>query len=439
MFNLEEKMQVSVEITEGLGRNLNIKVPAEEIDNKVNERVKEVAKTAKLDGFRAGKVPLKVVEKRYGGSIRQEILAKVLEASYIEAIKQEKLNPAGHPQIDVKTFEPGKPLEYVAKLEIYPEIKLVELDGAEIEQFKSEVADTDVEKVIKDLQKQQTEWTEVARAAKNEDQVIIDFEGFIDDKAFDGGKAEKNPLVLGSKSMIPGFEDGIVGAKTGDDLEVKVNFPKDYQSKDLAGKEAVFKIKVHKVSEPKLPELNNEFIKRFGIKEGGLDKLREKIRNNLKLELKSAIKIKNKSAVMDKLLEFNTVDLPKAAIELEMGRLHQQAMARYGDVKDKKKLPQIPKEIFKEQAERRVKLGLIVAEVVKKHDIKFDDKHVRALVEDVSKGYDQPEQIIDWYYADKKRLEQFEMVAMEDGVVDKLLSSAKVKEKSLGVEEALNK
>ncbi|MBN1684076.1 MAG: trigger factor [Gammaproteobacteria bacterium] len=430
-------MQISIEKSKGLNRRLKIKVPAQEVDPKVEERLKEIAKTVKMDGFRPGKVPYSIVKSHYQDVARHDITGKVLEETFRKAIEQEKLKVAGRPQIEVTVSEMGKDLEYLADVEIYPEIQLKDFEKVTIEQVKTELGDKDIDRVLERMQKQYAEWQKVERAAQEEDRVIIDFEGFIDKKAFEGGKAEKVPLILGSNTMIPGFEKGIIGAKPGDVLDVKVTFPKEYPEKELAGKKAVFKVNVHEVWEPQLPELNDAFAQKLGIKEGGLEKLREKMRQSMEKEQQDALKIKNKKNVMDKILELNKIELPKVFVEAEIDHLYQQANQQFQSYTKSKQNISVPRDHFREDAERRVALGLLIGEYVKKFNIEPDDERVRNSIEQFSKTFEHPEQIVDWYYQDPQRLFQFQTLAVEDQVVEKLLEQANIKEKQLTYEELL--
>jgi len=428
-------MKVLVETTSGLGRRLTIEIPSDKIEQAVKKRIAEIAKTAKIDGFRPGKVPPKVLEQRYGDTVRQEILNDQLQTSLTDALTQEKLRPAGQPIINIKQFEAGKPLIYEALFEVYPEIKLTELNDVSIEQFKAEVADADIEKTIERLREQHADWEEIDREAAKNDQVVIDFTGSIDGEPLEHGEGKEIPLVLGSSSMIPGFEDGIVGMKAGEERDIKVTFPKDYHHKASAGKEAVFKIKVHKVSKSNLPELNDKFAEKVGIKNGGLTKLCEDITQKLKDDLVTALEAKNKNVVLDKLLELNKVEVPQALIEDEMNALYEQFMQQFPPDLPKDKMPEIDKNIFKEQAVRRVTLGLLMLEVINVHKLKSDEKRVREIVETFAQSHEDPQKIIAWYMADKKRLAYFEQLNLEEQIVAKLLKSAKVEKKQIDLEE----
>lgn len=428
-------MKVFVETTSGLGRRLTIEMPSDKIDQAMKKRIAEIAKTAKIDGFRPGKVPQRVLEERYGNAVRQEILNDQLQSSFTDAVMQEKLKPAGRPEINIKQFETNKPLIYEATFEIYPEIKLVDLKDAAISQFEAVVTDEDVEKAIGKIREQHAIWEEIDKAAENGDQVTVDFEGFIDGKPLENGAGKEVPLVLGSGSMIPGFEDGIIGMKVGDERDINVTFPEDYHHKAAASKKAVFKIKVHKVSKSNLPELDDELAKKAGIKEGGLAKLREDVRAGLQEDLKVALEAKNKNAVLDKLLELNKVEIPNALIENEKEVLYQQFMRQFPPDMLKEKMPEIDKDIFKEQAIRRVTLGLLMLEVINMYKLEPNPDRVREIIETYAQSHEDPQKIVDWYMADKERRAYFDQLDLEEQIVAKLLESAKVDKKTISLEE----
>ncbi|WP_288371698.1 trigger factor, partial [uncultured Marinobacter sp.] len=343
-------MQVSVETTSGLERRMTVGIPADRIENEVNKRLQQTAKRARVDGFRPGKVPMSVIRKRFGASAHQEVIGEVIQSSFYEAIMQEKLNPAGAPSVEPKSMEAGKDFEYVATFEVYPEVTLAGFEAISVERPESEVTEADVDTMLETLRKQNTRFEAVERAAENGDQVTIDFVGKIDGEAFQGGTANGTNLVLGSGRMIPGFEEGLVGAKAGDSLTLKVTFPEDYQNLDLAGKAAEFETTVQAVAAPALPELNDEFFAQFGVNEGGLEGFRAEVRKNMERELRQAIKTKVKGQVMDGLLKTNTVEVPKALISNEIDRLREQAVQQFGGANIQ--ASQLPAELFEEQAKR---------------------------------------------------------------------------------------
>ncbi len=427
-------MQVSVESTSALERRMTIGVPAERIETEVTKRLQQTARRAKIPGFRPGKVPMNVIRQRYEDSARQEALGDLIQATFYEAIVEQKLNPAGAPSVEPKTFEKGKDLEYIATFEVFPEIQLAGFDGIAVERLQAEVSDADLDNMLEILRKQNTRFEVVERAAENGDQLSIDFVGKIDGEAFAGGTAKGTSLVLGSGRMIPGFEDGLVGAKAGEERVVTPTFPDDYQNLDLAGKTAEFTITVNSVSAPQLPELNDDFFALFGITEGGLEGFRAEVRKNMERELRQAIKTKVKNQVMEGLLAANPVEVPKALIGNEVNRLRVQAVQQFGG---NIKPDQLPAELFEEQAKRRVVLGLIVAEVVKQSELKADEARVRELIEEMASAYQEPQQVVAWYYKNDQQLNEVRSVVLEEQVVDTVLQKASVTDKAVSYEEAV--
>ena len=427
-------MQVSVENTSALERRMTIAVPAERVENEVNKRLQQTAKRAKIAGFRPGKVPMNVIRQRFEADARQEAFGDLVQASFYEAIVEQKLNPAGAPAVEPKSFEKGKDLEFVAIFEVFPEFTVSGLESINVERLSAEVADADLDNMLEVLRKQNTRFEAVERAAQNDDQVNIDFVGKGDGEVFAGGSAKGTQLVLGSGRMIPGFEDGLVGAKAGEERVVNVTFPEDYQNLDLAGKAAEFTITVNSVSAPVLPELNEEFFAQFGIKESTLEGFRAEVRKNMERELRQAIKTKVKNQVMDGLLAANPIEVPKALLENEVNRLRVQAVQQFGgNIKPE----QLPVELFEEQAKRRVVLGLIVAEVVKQFELKPDDAKVREMIEEMASAYQEPEQVIAWYYKNDQQLNEVRSVVLEEQVVDTVLQKATVTDKSVSYEDAV--
>ena len=427
-------MQVSVENTSALERRMTIAVPAERVENEVNKRLQQTAKRAKIAGFRPGKVPMNVIRQRFEADARQEAFGDLVQASFYEAIVEQKLNPAGAPAVEPKSFEKGKDLEFVAIFEVFPEFTVAGLESINVERLSAEVADADLDKMLEVLRKQNTRFEAVERAAQNDDQVNIDFVGKVDGEVFAGGSAKGTPLVLGSGRMIPGFEEGLVGAKAGEERVVNVTFPEDYQNLDLAGKAAEFTITVNSVAAPVLPELNEEFFAQFGIKESTLEGFRTEVRKNMERELRQAIKTKVKNQVMDGLLAANPIEVPKALLENEVNRLRVQAVQQFGG---NIKPDQLPAELFTEQAKRRVVLGLIVAEVVKQFELKPDDAKVREMIEEMASAYQEPEQVIAWYYKNDQQMNEVRSVVLEEQVVDTVLQKATVTDKSVSYEEAV--
>lgn len=430
-------MQVSIETTSGLERRMTVEVPASIIDSAVNERLKEAAGGMKLNGFRKGKVPMSVIKGRYGRGIRQEVIGEVMSKTYYDAIAEQKIQPAGQPHIEPKALEEGKNLEFVAIFEVYPEIELADFSKIKIEKLTSEVASENVDKMIENLQEQRQVFTPVKRMARNKDQVNIDYVGTIDGEAFEGGSAKGTNLVLGSNRMIEGFEKGLIKAKTGDEVTLDLTFPAEYQNKELAGKAVTFVVTVNSVEGPELPELNDEFFAAFGITEGGIEAFKVEVESNMQRELANASKSKLKNQVMEKLLEAHKVDIPAALVKGEIENLRQQALQQFGDAAKNFDPAMLPDDLFKEQAEKRVALGLILGEVIKTKQLKVDAAKVKETIEDIASTYETPEQVVQWYYGNKNQLAAVESSVLEDQAFDAIVADAKVTEKKVSYEDII--
>lgn len=427
-------MQVSVETTSNIERRMTIGVPAQEIDQAVQKRLQETARTVRLNGFRPGKVPMSVVKRRFGDSVRQEIVGEIMRDNYIKALQEQDINPAGWPTLEPKIMEEGKDLEFVAIFEVLPEIVLGDLSKISIEKLTSEITDKDIDTMIDNLRRQQATMKAVKRKSKNKDVLTIDFKGSIEGEEFEGGSAEGHKLTLGSDQMIPGFEKAIVGGKAGEKLEIEVTFPEDYHNEDLKGKPAKFDITIHEVEEPQLPELNAEFFTKFGIEAEDEAAFREEVKKNMERELKQAVSNKVKSDVVDGLLETTEVDIPATLSDQEIDRLRKEAVERFGGQVD---FQQLPKEIFQEQAERRVKTGLLFQEVVKVNDLKVDPAKVDEKIQEIASTYEQPDEVVAHFSGSPEQKSQIESSVLEDQVVDFVLSQATVTEKKVKYEEAI--
>ncbi|MGX5201324.1 trigger factor [Aliikangiella sp. IMCC44632] len=428
-------MQVSVETTNGLERKLTIGVPAAKVDDVAVSRMKELAKTQRLNGFRPGKIPMNVIKKRFGPHVRQEVVSEVMQRSFYEAVLQEKLQPAGAPKIEPVTMEEGKDLEFTATFDIYPEIEVNALDSIKIEKVVAEVGDEDLSKMIDTLREQQANWVEVKRKSKEGDQVNIDFVGTIDGEEFAGGKADGFDLELGAGRMIPGFEDQLVGTKAGDEVEVKVTFPEDYQNKDVAGKEALFATKVNAVNKKEALKMG-ELAEKLGIEDGSVASLKADIRKNMERELAQVLNTKVKEQVMDALVDSHEFEIPRSMIEQEIGNLKQQAMQQFGG--QGANLPDLPSELFEDKAMRRVKLGLLVGEVIKQNKITADKDQVKTKLEELASVYEKPEDVINYYLSDENRLNEVEQLVLEDSVIEFIQEKAKVTEKTMTFDEVMN-
>lgn len=426
---------VSVEITSGLERRMKVGVPAARIDFAVEQRLKDAAGRVRIDGFRPGKVPMAEIRRRYAAPIRQEVLGDVMRDSFVDAVREHKLNPAGNPRIEPITSEPGKDLEFVAVFEVYPEVKLAGFGGISVEQPTGAVTDADVEEMIDTLRKQRATLKEVSRAAAMGDGLEIDFVGTRDGVEFQGGSATGAKIQLGGGRMIPGFEDGLVGAVAGDERTLDLTFPEDYGNEELKGQKAQFKVTVKKVLEQVLPELNEQFFQGFGIRESSLDKFKVEVRKNMERELRAALRNRVKAQVMDQLVQQVNVELPKALVEQEIQRQRQQMMQQFGGASVDPSM--LPDELFAEQARKSVALGLIVGEIVKADGIRVDGDRVRKQVEEIAESYETPKDVVNWYYANPEQLRQIELAVLEEQVVERVLRDAKATEKAISYQEAV--
>lgn len=429
-------MQVSVEATGGLERRLTVGVPASEVDGAVDQKLKETARRVRIDGFRPGKVPVSVVKQRFGDGIRAEVLQDVVQQNYAKAITEEKLTPAGMPSIEFTRDQAGEDVEFVATFEVFPEVKLAEISGYSFDKPTAEVTDADIDKMIDNLRQQKAEYKSVERAAQKGDQVKIDFVGKVDGEVFDGGSATDQTLVLGSGQMIPGFEDGIEGVKIGDTKAVEVTFPEEYGNSELAGKPAVFDITVKEVAEPELPELDEAFFQAFGSQHTDVEGFKTEVRANMEREARNALQSKLKTTVIDKLLEDNDIDVPAALVDDEIGRLQQQAVQQFGGGAQMDP-SSLPKELFQDQAERRVKIGLLMNELIESAKLKPEEAEVRAYVEDQAAVYQDPQQVIDYYYSNAELMNQVRAMVVENAAIDYILSKSKVNESTIGYEDAV--
>jgi len=429
-------MQVSIETVSGLERRMTVGVPADQVENEVTARLQKAAKTVRLDGFRVGKVPFKVVRQRFGSGVRQEVVGEVVSKSFQDAISKENVRPAGQPSIDSLTDEPGKDLEFVASFEVYPEVELQDFASLSVVKPVAEVTDADVDKMIDVLRNQNATWHGVERAAADGDQVKIDYTGRKDGEEFEGGKATGSNLVLGSGQMIPGFEAGIVGMKAGDTKTINATFPDDYHAEALKGAAVEFEITVHGVEEKQQPELNDEFFARFGVTEGGEEKFRAEVRSNMERELRNAIKNKVKTRLMTQLLDKHEVALPKALVKEEVGALRRQMLSQFGGGQNFDE-SLLPDELFSAEAERRVALGLLVAKVIEEAGIKADADKVRAQIEEIAATYEEPEEVVRYYYGNQQLLVGVQSSVLEDQVVEHILQSAGLEEQACSYEEAV--
>ncbi len=430
-------MDVSVESTGAIERRLTIKVPATELDQNIQSRLARLAKTVKLPGFRPGKVPLKVVEARFSEQVLQEAAEELIGSSYRDAVVQESVEAAGPPAIEPTTMIRGKDLEYVATLEVFPEIPRVDIKGRKIEKKTCKVESADVDRTIETLRKRRTTWEPGETPAAEDDRLLIDFKGTIDDQPFEGSEAENYPVVIGGGTMLKEFEEQLTGTSVGDSVTVNLTFPEDYPKSEIAGKAAQFTVEVREVGKPGLPELDEDFIKSFGVEEGTEPAFRKQILENLERERDQRIRNDIRMAVIEALIEDNEFDLPGSMVEEEVDRavmasrtqLQQQGLPSDGPV---------DRDLFQDSALRRVKVGLVMHEIVKQREIKPDEAAVRKRLDEMASGYDDPQQFINWYREDRSRLAQIEAAVVEDQVVEALIEEAQVTETTVSFETFMN-
>lgn len=414
-------MQVSVESKDGLERRMTVDLDADQIESEVDKRLREFARSARVPGFRPGKAPLKVLQQRFGGKVRQEVFGEQVQTSLPEAVGKEALRPAGPPRIEPDMDESARRYAYTAVFEVVPEFALGDLEGKTLERPVAEVTDVDLEAMLIRLRKQRRTWAVVERPARLGDRLELSFTGTRDGEPFESGSAEDIKLELGLGRMVAGFEEGLVGMQAGDERRLELTFPDQYPDESLRGKPVVFTVQVSEVAEPVLPEVDADFAKALGFPEGDLEKFHLDLRRNMERELKDRIDARVKQQAMDLLLETNRIDLPEVLILQEIQALKQQIRQRMGDGGI-----ELPDQFYRKQAQQRVALGLIMAEVVKVNQIETDPQRVREMVENLASVYENPQQAIDYYYADKQRLAPVESLTLESQVVDWVLDQVRV-------------
>jgi trigger factor len=431
-------MQVSVETTSGLERRMTVQIPKDKLDQQVQAKLKQLAGRVKIQGFRPGKVPMNVIKQRYGGQVEQEVMGELIQSSYMEALDQEKLRPAGMPQIQpTESGDESGEVSYTATFEVYPEIAIQGLDGINVERPALEITEQDIDEMMETIRKQRKEWKEADKAAEEGDRVVIDFEGFMNGEAFEGGTAKDYPLELGAKRMIPGFEDQLIGIKAGEERTLNLQFPAEYHSKDLAGKDVEFKVTAQKVESPELPEINDAFAESFGVTEGGLQAFRDQVKGNMEREAEQKVRTQVKQQVLDGILDKNPIELPKVLIDSEVNNLIQQQRQAMGMTETNQQQDIDPK-LFEDQARRRVALGLILSELVKQNDLKVEPANLRKTIENIAASYEHPEEVVKYYYGDKERLSEIENLALEDEAIDWVVTQASVTDKKVTFNELMN-
>jgi len=430
-------MQVSVEKTSELSRKMTVSVPEEVVQEKMAARLKSLAREVKIDGFRPGKVPQHVVQKMYGDRVRGEIAGDLIQSTYYEALQDQNLRPAGHPHIHSSDEAEG--FKYTAEFEVYPEISLEGVEQLEVLRPVSTVQEADVDDMIEKLRAQKKEWKAVKRASKKQDRVTINFSGTAEGENFTDGKVEAYQVEIGANQMIPGFEKNLTGLKAGDNKTFEVSFPEEYGNEKLAGKAAEFEVEVTNVEGPVLPKVDEAFIKAYGVEDGSVDSFRADIKNNMERELEQALRGKLKTAVMDALYEKIQIAVPNTLIDQEV----ENMMKPYVETAKRQKMKledlKLPRDVFEDQAKRRVALGLILGEIIHKNDIKVDGDKVRATIEDMAKSYERPEDVINWYYSDESRLNDVQQMVLEDQTIEWLVARAKVSDETINFNDVMGK
>jgi trigger factor len=428
-------MQISVESTGALERRMEVSVPKEQIEQAVDERLKQVSRTAKLKGFRPGKAPIKVIRQQFGAQVRQEVLSDLMQSSFAQAVTEQKLNPAAGPRIEPITAGPGEDLKYRAIFEVFPEISLKSVDGLAVARPTADVTQSDIEAMVQNLREQRPRFEAVDREGREGDRVTMDFEGQIDGHAFEGSKGEDVAVILGGGRMLKDFETGITGARAGERKQINVGYPDDYHNKALAGRTATFDVHVKKVDEKQLPPLDDEFCREYGVAEGGMEQLLTEVADNMRRELGENIRGRTKQQLLDRLLEANPVDVPKALVDNQVREMQIDTARRIG-AKDASQIP--PPEPFLEPARRRVALGLLIGELIKSRGIQLDRERVDARLSELASTYPDPDSILKAYRQNPEALRQVESMVLEDQVVDYLLERAKVTDQPSSFKELMN-
>ena len=427
-------MSISIETLEGLQRRVTITVAADKIEAAYKEQLKGYAKNARVDGFRKGKVPHSIIEQRFGVAARQDVLSDEMQRAFFDAVIAEKINLAGRPTFTPNNYQSGQEFSFSVTFEVFPEVELKGLENIEVEKPVVEITDADLDKMVDVLRKQQATWAESQEAAKVEDRVVIDFVGSVDGEEFEGGKATDFVLAMGQGRMIPGFEEGIVGHKAGDQFDIDVTFPAEYHAENLKGKAAKFAITLKKVENIVLPELTEEFVKKFGNAKS-VEDLRAEIKKNMQRELNNAVTARVKNQVINGLIEQNDIEVPAAAVAEEVEVLRQQAVQRFGGKPEM--AAQLPAELFEAEAKRRVQVGLLLSTVIGSNELKVDEARVEAMIADIASAYEQPAEVVEYYAKNRQLTENIRNVVLEEQAVDAVLAKAKVTEKAMSFDELM--
>ncbi|AUI66474.1 MULTISPECIES: trigger factor [Glaesserella] len=427
-------MSIAIETLEGLQRRVTVTVAADKIEAAYKEQLKGYAKNARVDGFRKGKVPHAIIEQRFGLAARQDVLSEEMQRAFFDVVIAEKINLAGRPTFTPNNYQPGQDFSFTATFEVFPEVELKGLENIEVEKPVVEITEADLDKMVEVLRKQQATFAETAEAAKADDRVTIDFIGSVDGVEFEGGKASDFVLAMGQGRMIPGFEEGIVGHKAGEQFDIDVTFPEEYHAENLKGKAAKFAITLKKVENTVLPELTEAFVKKFGSAKT-VEELRAEIKKNMQRELKNALTARVKNQVINGLLANNDIEVPAAAVAEEVDVLRQQAVQRFGGKPEM--AAQLPAELFEADAKRRVQVGLLLSSVITSNELKVDEDRVKETIAELASAYEQPAEVVEYYAKNPRLTDNIRNVVLEEQAVEAVLAKAKVTEKASSFDEVM--
>lgn len=419
-------MQVSIESADGLNRQLKIGVPKEMVNQEIQKKIKSLTKTTRINGFRPGKVPVQVIQQRYGDQVRREVIGEVLRQTFSEALEQEKLQPATEPHFDLIQNEADQDLEYSVRFEVLPHIEEVQLEGMRIEQTTADIQDADIDKMIENLRKQRATWEESSEAAAMEDIVTIDFEGSMNGETFEGGSAENQRIVLGAKRFIEGFEAGLEGHAAGDQVELDLQFPENYHNSEFSGKPVHFSVTLHKVEKPQLPEIDESFMRAFGVEPATMENLRAEVRENMRRQLDQALKDSTKKNVFKALVEKNEMPVPNAMVEAESASMAQNMMANFQRQGFDQSQLQLSPEMFRDRAEERIRQGILMGEIIRRNELKPDPSKVHQLAQSLASTYENPDAVVQHMYSDPKQMKELENAVLEEQVTEWILEQEAV-------------
>ena len=431
-------MQVTVESTSTLERRMRVQIPEERVTGEVDKRLGDLARSASLPGFRPGRAPVKVVRQRFGRQVREEVVGELIRSSLDDALASEQLQPASRPTIDPLRASPGEGVDFTVTFDVYPDVALRPLDSIEIRRPRAAVEESDIDRMVETLRRQRRRWEAVEREARSGDRVVIDYRGSVDGDELERGQGEEVPVELGAGRMIPGFEDGLIGVRAGKEKTLPLTFPEEYADGEVAGKAVEFAVKVHRIEEAVLPELDEDFVAGFGVREGGVEAFRDELRGNMERELDDGLRDLTKQRVLEALLEGQEFELPSGLVDDEIARAMERQRAEWRHSGMDPDGVQLEASMFEEAARRRVSLGLLMAETVKVHDIRVDPDRVRQRIETIASTYEDEAEVVNYYYSDPQRLSYIESTVLEDQVVDWILERANVSEESMSFDRVLS-